>query len=269
VRTRAIIQRLALVGRLFGAIAADARVPAGFKETFERLRLPMIKSALVDANVLTERSHALRLIAVDLARKAVMTESPMQAQIVAAAADFDLSAAFVRPALAGLRPLTPSVIDKFVADLQDDAAERARSAEERGRERDRAESLRQRLAQDLEVVAPPANEEVAPVAEEPIEEEAIQPPAPTATQLLETLVSSARWYRVYDHRQQKMRWLRLEAFYPDRDSLAFTEFDGTNPLRMQAHSFLEDLCSGRSAPCNPDAQVRALIQQLQKEQQAA
>jgi len=281
VRSRAIIQRLALVGRLFGTIAADDKIPGGFKECFERLRLPMIKSALVDANFLTERSHALRLIAADLARKALATESSMQAQVAAAATDFDLSATFVRPALAGLRPLTPAVIDKFAADLQDDAADRARAADDRVRERDRAESLRQRLAQDLEVVAPPANEEVAiaidaPVAAGTIEAQASagSTPAtevspPTATQLLETLLRSARWYRVFDHRHQKMRWLRLEAFYPEHDSLAFTEFDGTNPLRMQAHDFLADLCAGRSAPCNPDAQVRRLIQQLQKEQQAA
>ncbi len=367
VRTRAIIQRLALVGRLFGSVAADQHLSPQFKERFEHLRFPLIKSALVDASFFTDRSHSLRLIAGDLVRKAANgylsgqdAAVPVNSLLERCVSDFDLSAAFVRPAMAGLRALPSVVVDKFLAELQEDAQERAQWL--RGRARELAfaaidgrfmgklvassvlplinekwtevlvhqllthghdsmqwhdalraldelmehalgenpsapldEGLRQRLAAGLEAagvsaeileVAARLPHRIAETADalvmietqdpalstvetpdcvEPAREEEL-PPVPDA---LGTLLRSARWYRVYDHGQQKMRWLRLEAFYPKQDSLAFTEFDGTNPLRMQAGHFLDDLCSGRSAPCNPDAAVRRLIHQLQSEQSAA
>jgi hypothetical protein len=266
------------------------------------------------------------MIAADLIQKATNlylsgpdASVPVNLLLERCAADFDLSAAFVRPTLAGLRAMPAAATEKFLAELQDDAQERTQWAGARARELARAaiearfmrkllpasgqppitqewvdtltghllahghesvewvqalrsldESMERVLAgaSATETAAIEADEAQIPATQgEAASAVEVEPPA--VPDALGTLLRNARWYRVYDHQQQKMRWLRLEAFYPKHDSLAFTEFDGTNPLCMQAGRFLEDLCSGRSAPCNPDAQVRRLIQQLQKERQAA
>jgi hypothetical protein len=378
VRGRAIIQRLALVGRMFGAVRLEARLPAKFHENFEALRFPVIKSALADSSFFSQRTHSLRLIAADLVQKGAQAflcngeDSRHLAELLDRhAGDFDLSAAFVRPALSGLRPLPSKVIDEFLADLQDEVESRANWARDRARKVAAAAierrymgklipysvlplineywmqvlahrllaqghggaawdegiecldllmehalgdnpsapldaRLHQRLAAGLkeaglseallttdarvprhavpkvdfepifEVPAPAGIPlEAAPIAG-PVEVDAAAtaaapPAAPEvpAHALLRDLLSRARWYRVFDHRQEKLRWLRLEAFHPEHDSVAFAEFDGKNPLKMQAALFLHDLRTGRSAPTNPDVHVRGLLQQLQKEHDAA
>src|SRR5581483_1483073 len=108
VRSRAVAQRLALVGRMFGVIGADVRLPDAFRRAFEKLRFPIIKSALADSNFFTQKSHSLRMITADLVQRAIAhadSTHQLQALIGSAAGNFDLSATFVRPVLAGLRPL--------------------------------------------------------------------------------------------------------------------------------------------------------------------
>ena len=67
---RAVIQRLALLGRMFISIARDPNLPAPFKKRFENLRFPLIKSALADSSFFSQRVHPLRTIADDLLRRA-------------------------------------------------------------------------------------------------------------------------------------------------------------------------------------------------------
>ncbi len=270
VRARAVAQRLALVGRMFGVISADARLPDGFKRAFEKLRFPIIKSAFGDSNFFTQKSHSLRMITADLVQRAIAqagSTAQMEALIDNAAGDFDLSATFVRPVLAGLRPLQASAIEQFLADLQDASTELTRLIDESAQNRARAETLREQLAglQNAELDAP-AVEIVS--RERPLDPRPEAPPAvhEPDPHVLETLFLSAVWFRVYDHKQRKPRWLRLESFYPERDAVAFAEFDGANPLPMKASQFVDDLRSGRSAPTNPDDRVRRLLARLQKEQ---
>jgi hypothetical protein len=272
VRTRAIIQRLALVGRMFGMIAVDARLPEAFKHAFEKLRFPIIKSALADTNFFTQKSHSLRMITADLVQRSIAhadSAAKMEALIGNAAGDFDLSAAFVRPGLAGMRPLAATAIEQFLADLQDAATELSRLIDERERDRVRTEGLRERLAdiETAEIVAAPVEIHTPepPSAPAPAAEFHDEP----APHMLETLFLSAVWFRVHDHKQRKPRWLRLESFYPERDAVAFAEFDGGNCLSMPASQFLDDLRSGRSAPTNPDDRVRRLLARLQKEHTAS
>ncbi|HZP12542.1 MAG TPA: DUF1631 family protein [Nevskiaceae bacterium] len=279
VRSRAVAQRLALVGRMFGVIGADVRLPDAFRRAFEKLRFPIIKSALADSNFFTQKSHSLRMITADLVQRAIAhadSTHQLQALIGSAAGNFDLSATFVRPVLAGLRPLQAAAIEQFLADLQDASTELTRLIDERERNRVRAEGLREQLA-DLQhaEIAAPAVEIVSyeRPAERKVEGERKVEAAPVVHEpdphILETLFLSAVWFRVYDHKQRKPRWLRLESFYPERDAVAFAEFDGANPLAMKATQFLDDLKSGRSAPTNPDDRVRRLLARLQKEQTAA
>ena len=127
---RAVIQRLALLGRMFGAIARDPNLPVPFKQRFESLRFPLIKSSLADSTFFTQRVHPLRSIAEDLLRRAAESrmngrgaEQQLLDVVQHVGEVFDLNADFVRPVLGHLPPLTAEVIDRFLAELDEDRKE--------------------------------------------------------------------------------------------------------------------------------------------------
>src|SRR5581483_5745122 len=127
---RGVIQRLALVSRLFGSVDADANLSAGFKQGFAALRFPLIKSALADPGFFMMRSHPLRVLAGELMQKASEVrlngkhgERHLEELLQNASRDFDLSAAFVRPALAKLAPLPAETIDQFLKQLAEELKE--------------------------------------------------------------------------------------------------------------------------------------------------
>src|SRR5262249_20287677 len=133
--------RLVLVSRLFGSVDSDANLQAAFKQGFAALRFPLIKSALADPGFFTQRSHPLRILAGELVQKAGEVrlngkhgERHLEELLQNAARDFDLSAAFVRPALAKLAPLATEVIDQFLKQLQEEQREREANRQRRARD---------------------------------------------------------------------------------------------------------------------------------------
>src|SRR5439155_7118640 len=101
---------------------------------------------------------------------------------------------------------------------------------------------------------PPPEPSAEKAAEMPAtaEEAASQPVQFQPPQALDALLQRGRWFQVYDHQHQCTRWLKVESYYPMHDSVAFTEFDGANPLCMKAAQFADDLRGGCSAPTSPD-----------------
>ena len=323
---RAVIQRLALVGRLFATIGADEHLPDDFRQNLESLCFPVIKSALADSNFFSHDIHPLRVIGTNLVRKAADQflsggGESLDSLLQQAATHFDLSAAFVRPMLAGLRPLSAEAVENFLAELRAYPGAHTTWRNERAHEivsrvlqrrlmgselpdetmalinQHWASTLTQRLleqghdsagwredlaavdalvARDSEQAAerygstPVVPAQVIP---EPAEDIHAEPPAaaldaipakaqPRAPEALDALLQRGRWFRVYDHGQQSTRWLKVESYYPAHNSVAFAEFDGANPLCMEAAQFADDLCRGRSAPTNPDDQSRKVIAAL-------
>jgi hypothetical protein len=388
---RAVIQRLALVGKMFELVARDRDLPTDFRRGFVSLRFPLIKSALADSNFFTQRGHPLRTIVGELLQKAVCVrlhgageERQLDRLLQEAARDFDLSAAFVRPALPKLKPLTADIIEKFLTQLLEERKERearrqqharaivgrliesrllgnplppllkflideewsivlARRLLRQGTEGEAwqdglkcldeiiehapaaaagtpiPDALMRRIeaglheagkpqrssilvlgglrrltawllarepvvpaeAPSLETPAAPVEtaaveaavsapqaETAQPVVERAAEVDSPAPPIPEvsdkaiATASLAALMRAGRWFRVYDHQQQRMRWLKLEAYYPAQNSMVFADFDGASPLGVQADQFVDDLRQGLSAPTNPDDETRTILMQL-------
>jgi hypothetical protein len=350
VRDHAVVQRLALVGRLFGAIASDPRLPAGFRQGFEGLRFAVIKSALADSAFFGQRTHPLRTIAAELVQRGAnahlvgaATDSQLDLVLQQATVNFDLSAAFVRPVLASLRPLPSPAIEHFLAELHEDRRERDDWRQRRSREiarrmiesqligitlpsaissfiserwsevlarslleqghggagwREAAscldelldyssrsaepgplpEPLLRRLEAGMREAGLPVDLKLIPQrTPDPAPDAALAAPvcaptpepatAPAATapgrediparlEPPNALLRSGRWFRVFDHRQQKSRWLQLEAYYPAQNSIAFAELDGANPLCMDVSQFLDDLRAGRAAPASRESEAR-------------
>jgi hypothetical protein len=111
---------------------------------------------------------------------------------------------------------------------------------------------------------PVAKREERPPQPKPVEAAAAALSAMSVMDLLGALLRAGRWFRVYEHTTQKMRWVKLEAYYPAQNSIVFTEFDGASPLGIRADQFIKDIQQGLSSPTNPDAQTRSLMAQLMK-----
>ncbi len=116
-----------------------------------------------------------------------------------------------------------------------------------------------------------ARESQAKVQTEAAQDRAPQEPAETAAAdssqsalmgVLRRLLTPESWFRVYDAEQNQTRWLKLNSFYPDQDSVTFTGFDESLKLSIRAHRFAEHLASGQSEPINPDDSARQALEQL-------
>jgi hypothetical protein len=86
----------------------------------------------------------------------------------------------------------------------------------------------------------------------------------TVMDLLRRLLAPESWFRVYDAEHNQTRWLKLNSFYPDQDSVTFTGFDESLKLSIRAHRFAEHLASGQSEPINPDDSAREALEQLRR-----
>jgi len=100
-----------------------------------------------------------------------------------------------------------------------------------------------------------------PVAASP---EAAQARAESMMDLLRRVLTPESWFRVYDAEHNQTRWLKLNSFYPDQDSVTFTGFDESLKLSIRAHRFAEHLASGQSEPINPDDSAREALEQLRR-----
>jgi hypothetical protein len=86
---------------------------------------------------------------------------------------------------------------------------------------------------------------------------------------LSRLMEGNRWFRVFDHGQQKMRWMRTSEYDPSRNTVTFTEMDGGSPLQMHVQQFIEDLKRGLAAPNNPEGDTAELVAELRGQPEAA
>ncbi len=82
--------------------------------------------------------------------------------------------------------------------------------------------------------------------------------------LLRRVLAPESWFRVYDAEHNQTRWLKLNSFYPDQDSVTFTGFDESLKLSIRAHRFAEHLASGQSEPINPDDSAREALEMLRQ-----
>ena len=64
------LQRMSLAGHYLNEVTIDPLVPAELRPEHESLRLPLVKSALVDSSVFTAESHPLRSMIDELTRRA-------------------------------------------------------------------------------------------------------------------------------------------------------------------------------------------------------
>lgn len=87
--------------------------------------------------------------------------------------------------------------------------------------------------------------------------------------LLDLLCTPGAWFRVLDREQQRTRWLRVNSFHPQRDAIAFVEFDGTAALQLRVSVLLGDLRDGRSEPINPDPFAKTLLDRVIRGEAAA
>lgn len=89
-------------------------------------------------------------------------------------------------------------------------------------------------------------------------------PAPSVMELLQRVLSPESWFRVYDAEHNQTRWLKLNSFYPEQDSVTFTGFDESLKLSIRAHRFAEHLASGQSEPINPDDEAKSALELLRR-----
>jgi hypothetical protein len=110
-------------------------------------------------------------------------------------------------------------------------------------------------------------EQAAPRVEEP-KPAPPPPPAPEpgsgVMDLLHRVLTPESWFRVFDAEHNQTRWLKLNSFYPDQDSVTFTGFDESLKLSIRAHRFAEHLASGQSEPINPDDAAKEALELLRR-----
>ncbi len=82
--------------------------------------------------------------------------------------------------------------------------------------------------------------------------------------LLRDVLTPESWFRVFDAEHNQTRWLKLNSFYPDQDSVTFTGFDESLKLSIRARRFAEHLASGQSEPINPDDAAKEALERLRQ-----
>lgn len=87
-------------------------------------------------------------------------------------------------------------------------------------------------------------------------------PQSNVMELLRNVLAPESWFRVFDAEHNQTRWLKLNSFYPEQDSVTFTGFDESLKLSIRAHRFAEHLASGQSEPINPDEAAKEALEQL-------
>jgi len=117
------------------------------------------------------------------------------------------------------------------------------------------------LGPQVQETARPAESRSAPRAP-PAAEHAAAPNALMA--LLRRVLTPESWFRVYDSEHNQTRWLKLNSFYPDQDSVSFTGFDESLKLSIRARRFAEHLAGGQSEPINPDDAAKEALEQLRQ-----
>lgn len=123
------LQRMSLAGHYLNEVTVDPLVPADLRPEHESLRLPLVKSALVDASVFTADSHPLRSMIDELMLRSAtlrLADDPESRRVTEllqeVLSQFDLAPDFVRDAMATSEPLEDSQVQRFF-ELQRQQAE--------------------------------------------------------------------------------------------------------------------------------------------------
>jgi hypothetical protein len=140
-----------------------------------------------------------------------------------------------------------------------DAAPAAGVAAHAERLTEREEEL---LMADLDQVAGAEAERKAKPKAAPAEPPATPAEKASTMDLLRQVLTPESWFRVYDAEHNQTRWLKLNSFYPEQDSVTFTGFDESLKLSIRAQRFADHLAGGQSEPINPDESARAALEQL-------
>lgn len=98
----------------------------------------------------------------------------------------------------------------------------------------------------------PANDALAP-----------QHPAPPDPQeVLDTVIVTGSWFKIWDRETQNARWLRAIAHYPGKGCVAFAEFNGKNTVLVKSDQLIDDLVAGRSESVQLSPAAREVLNEL-------
>lgn len=129
--TDALRQRAALVGQMFAEILADPYLPASYLALLERLRFPTLKTALADSSFFTNPAHPVRWLVQDAVQMAVSARLSGDAalhytgdRLARLPEEFNISAAFVQPALRNLEALSDEQAAEFLDSVRTESAAR-------------------------------------------------------------------------------------------------------------------------------------------------
>jgi len=137
-----------------------------------------------------------------------------------------------------------------------------------GMSQDRIDSLVKGLDHALNDVDHSGDVE-APVPAVPAGPGDLPAPDPAAAEvspeaLLNRLLVTGSWFRVYDRANRDTRWLKVMSWYPQTQRVSFAEFDGNNALTLHTRDLLDDLLVGRSEPIDTSPAALHLLAQLRE-----
>lgn len=145
----ATAQRLSLIGQMCNEIISDPHLPASMHPLFERLRFPLIKVALADGTFFSLPGHPVRRLVIEAAETASASHIASRAvirrleeRLTQISEQANLSAAFVRPQLSKLPPLTMAQIATFLDQQRE---------ESRSRRENVISKVRRAVAQEMDV----------------------------------------------------------------------------------------------------------------------
>jgi hypothetical protein len=146
---QAPIQRLALANQYFDGLLSEPLLPDAARPMLEKLRFPVIKTALADPGFFTNVQHPLRQLLNELVDIGIsgsigdpVPQRKFRESIRQVAERADIDAGLVRNALHGLKPLDAPQMDQFLEQLRE---------QENARRELLLTKVRRLVAQELEV----------------------------------------------------------------------------------------------------------------------
>jgi len=180
------------------------------------------------------------------------TREQLLSKIVTALADVGMAEDKIESLLNGLQEVYRLL----------DSADQAPAAGVAGQTERLTEREEHLLMSDIDGQPAAARDEAPKPAPEPA-----KPPESsqsTVMELLQSVLTPESWFRVFDAEHNQTRWLKLNSFYPDQDSVTFTGFDESLKLSIRARRFAEHLASGQSEPINPDDTAKEALERLRQ-----
>jgi hypothetical protein len=80
--------------------------------------------------------------------------------------------------------------------------------------------------------------------------------------VLDTVIVTGSWFKIWDRETQNARWLRAIAHYPGKGCVAFAEFNGKNTVLVKSDQLIDDLVAGRSESVQLSPAAREVLNEL-------